>query len=71
MIVLYRPAMTSIDLRAYLAGHAQLALPHRLRKAIAGSELHRAWLVGFLGFFEQDGLAYGPAHPYAENVTQL
>lgn len=71
MISLYRRAMTPIYLRVYLAGHAQQALPRRLRKAIAGSQLHRAWLVGFLGFFEQDGVAYGPANPYAENATWL
>ena len=63
MIQLYRRTMTSLYLRTYLAGHAGQIMPRRLRKAIAGSELHRAWLVGFLGFFEQDGVAYGPARP--------
>ncbi|MEP3333529.1 hypothetical protein [Sedimentitalea sp.] len=71
MIPLYCRVMTSIYLRVYLAGHAGQALPRRLRMAIAGSQLHRAWLVGFLGFFEQNGVAYNPAYPYAENATWL
>ena len=69
MIQLCQRAMTSIYLRAYLAGHTGQIMPRRLRKAIAGSELHRAWLVGFLGFFEQDGVAYGPANPYPQSFT--
>ena len=69
MIQLYRRAMTSIYLRAYLAGLAGQVMPSRLRKVLAGSELHRAWLVGFLGFFEQDGVAYGPARPYRNRTA--
>ena len=42
MIQLYPRAMSSIYLRAYLVGHTGQIMPRRLRKAIAGSELHRA-----------------------------
>jgi hypothetical protein len=56
--------MKSLYLRIYLMGHAGRHMPRRLRRAIARSEVHRAWLCGYKGFFEQDGLRYGPANPY-------
>ncbi|ABI93379.1 hypothetical protein RD1_A0080 (plasmid) [Roseobacter denitrificans OCh 114] len=31
---------------------------------MGGTELHRARFLGFHGFFEQDGIRYGLAHPY-------
>ncbi len=50
--------------RVYLWGYAGHALPRWTRQAIAGSELHRAWFLGFNGFFDQDGVSYGLDHPY-------
>lgn len=55
--------MKDIYLRIYLAGYKGKKMPRTLRKIIAGSELHRAWLMGYLGFFEEDGVKYGPANP--------
>ncbi|WP_290777188.1 hypothetical protein [Hoeflea sp.] len=56
--------MQSIYLRAYLAGYSGRHVPRSIRRVFAGSELHRAWLIGSMGFFEQDGVRYGPANPY-------
>lgn len=52
-------------MRFYLYGYQGKALSRLLRKLIAGSEVHRAWLLGYLGFFEQDGVRFGPANPYS------
>lgn len=41
--------------RAYLAGHSGRVMPRQVRRILAGTELHRAWLLGSMGFFEQDG----------------
>ena len=56
--------MQSIYLRAYLAGYAGRHIPRSIRRLIAGTEFHRAWLLGSMGFFEQGGGRYGPAYPY-------
>lgn len=50
--------------RAYLAGHSGRVMPRQVRRILAGTELHRAWLLGSMGFFEQDEIRYGPANPY-------
>lgn len=56
--------MRSIYHRVYLTGYSGAVMPRRLRRLIAGSELHRAWLIGYMGFFRENGIAYGPAHKY-------
>lgn len=48
----------------YLAGYGGWFLPRLLRKVTARSELHRAWLIGHLGFFEEGGMRFSPANPY-------
>lgn len=50
-----------ILLRIYLAGYAGQVMPRWLRKLLAGSEIHRAWLMGFTGCFEENGVRYGPS----------
>lgn len=41
-------------LRAYLLGYGGY-LPSRLvRRLVAGTELHRAWLCGYMGIFRND-----------------
>lgn len=50
--------------RAYLAGYSGFQPPRWLRRVLAGSCWHRAWLLGRLGFFIENGAAYGPANPY-------
>ncbi|TMV62377.1 hypothetical protein FGG78_34885 [Thioclava sp. BHET1] len=50
--------------RLYIAGLYGWVMPRRLRRALGGTELHRAWLLGHLGFFEERGVRFGPAHPY-------
>jgi len=57
--------MKFIVYRAYLAGHSDRVMPRQVRRLLAGTELRRAWLLGSMGFFEQDGIQYGPANPYA------
>jgi len=59
-------AMTSTYMRAYLRGYAKQPAPRWLRCLVARTEIHRAWLSGWLGYFEQDGVSYGPAHPYPQ-----
>ncbi|PKQ10893.1 MAG: hypothetical protein CVT70_17165 [Alphaproteobacteria bacterium HGW-Alphaproteobacteria-1] len=48
----------------FLAGYSGRGIPRWLRKLLAGSELHRAWLLGSKGFFEEQGRRFGPANPY-------
>jgi len=48
----------------YLQGYGKRSFPRWMRKVIARSELHGAWLSGYHGRFEQDGVRYGPANPY-------
>lgn len=55
--------MTPIYHRLYLAGYSGWIMPRKLRRLIAGSEVHRAWLIGHLGFFDEDGRHFGPASP--------
>jgi hypothetical protein len=59
-------AMTSTYMRAYLRGYAKQPAPRWLRCLVARTEIHRAWLSDWLGSFEQDGVSYGPAHPYPQ-----
>ncbi len=56
--------INAIYMRIFLAGYGGWIMPTRARRLIAGTMLHRAWLIGYLGFFEEDGIAYGPANPY-------
>ncbi len=66
MTSIYARAMTSIYHRSYLRGYAKHAAPRWLRRLMGGTEIHRAWLSGWLGYFESDGVAYGPAYPYPQ-----
>lgn len=50
--------------RIYLTGYAGRQAPRWLRRALARTELHRAWLSGIDGRFEEAGVSYGPANPY-------
>lgn len=50
--------------RVYLWGYSGHAVPRWVRRTVAKSGLHRAWFLGFHGFFEQDGIQYGLARPY-------
>lgn len=50
--------------RVYLWGYTGHTLPRWARRVVAGTDLHRAWFLGFHGFFEQDGTSYGLARPY-------
>ncbi len=56
----------SIYLRVYVEGWGGWIMPRSIRKLIAGSQIHRAWFLGYNGYFEEDGVAYGLARPYAE-----
>lgn len=58
--------MNRIYHRVYLAALNGWIMPSRLRKLVARSELHRAWLLGHMGFFHEAGIAYGPANPYRQ-----
>jgi len=48
----------------YMHGYQRHIPPRWLRRALAGTKMHHAWLSGFHGRFEQAGVIYGPARPY-------
>lgn len=50
--------------RIYLAGLSGYVAPRALRRLLAGTPWHRAWLVGHLGYFNEQGVSYGPTCPY-------
>jgi hypothetical protein len=56
--------MEALYHRVYLWGYSGHQPPRWLRRALAGSQWHRAWFLGFSGFFEQDGTSFGLARPY-------
>lgn len=56
--------MNAIHMRLYLAGYGGWEMPRSIRRLIARTEFHRAWFLGFNGFFEQDGISYGLVNPY-------
>lgn len=49
----------NILLEIYLMGYEGVCPPRWVRRLIAGSELHRAWLAGYMGVFYEDGLLRG------------
>lgn len=49
---------------AYFHGYAQRHTPRALRKLLARSQLHRAWLSGRNGYFIEADVLYGLCHPY-------
>lgn len=57
-------AKTEVFMVTYLRGHGGSEMSRFMRRLIARSELHRAWLVGSLGYFEEGGVTYGPCNPY-------
>ena len=59
--------MNALYHRIYLCGNDGKIMPRWLRKILAGSEFHRAWMLGFKGFFVESGVRYGPANPYGAN----
>lgn len=56
--------------RIYLYGYQRGYLPRWMRRIIARTELHRAWLSGYHGRFEEAGVSYGPANPYGCGLPQ-
>ncbi|TKA94344.1 hypothetical protein FAZ78_22865 [Cereibacter changlensis] len=58
--------MRQVYMRFYAAGHSRRVMPRRLRRLLARTGLHRAWLSGYLGCFWEDGIKYGPANPHAQ-----
>lgn len=60
-------AKTEVLMVTYLQGHTGFEMSRFMRfmrRMIARSELHRAWLLGSLGYFEEGGVSYGPCNPY-------
>ncbi len=57
-------AEKAVLFRIYLAGIKGWMAPRWIRRLLGKTEFHRAWLVGYLAFFEQDGIKYGPANRY-------
>jgi hypothetical protein len=57
--------INAIYQRIYLAGYGGFALPRLLRRILAKTQIHRAWFLGFNGYFEQDGTKYGLSNQYS------
>ena len=55
--------MTSLALRFYLAGYSNLTMPRPMRRLLARTQMHHAWLAGHMGLFKEgegdDEVAYG------------
>ena len=60
----FEKAKAEILMVSYLRGHGGSEMSRFTRRLIARSELHRAWLLGSLGYFEEGGVTYGPCNPY-------
>ncbi|MFD3435449.1 hypothetical protein [Alteromonas macleodii] len=45
--------------QSYILGYGQWLAPRWLRKVLAGTELHRSWLIGYMGIYEEQGKRYG------------
>ncbi len=56
--------MNQILHRIYLSGYGGWTMPRPLRRILARSSFHRAWLSGRNGCFVEAGIRYGPANPY-------
>ena len=54
----------------YLAGYSGTCPPLWLRRMLAGSEWHRAWLLGQMGFFVEGVVGYGPANLYPDRRSR-
>lgn len=46
--------MTSMHTRFYLLGYSGYLLPRSLRRLLARTKVHRAWLAGDMGIFPPD-----------------
>jgi hypothetical protein len=46
---------TSLSMRFYLAGYQGLVLSRPVRRLLAKTTLHRAWLQGHMGSFVENG----------------
>lgn len=46
--------MISLNHRFYFAGYSGLLLPRALRRLLARTEMHRAWLAGDMGIFTEE-----------------
>ncbi len=53
--------------RVYLYAYGGWEAPRWMRRKLARSGLHRAWLCGYYGWFEEAGIKYGPANPYGSS----
>lgn len=49
----------NLYLKMYLCGYGGKLLPRWIRKLIAKTKLHRAWLAGFMGIFSENGVKHG------------
>jgi|GEM_PF-7063268 len=52
----------SVEFRFYLLGYSGRCISRQLRRVLAGTNLHRAWLSGHMGLYEQDGRKHGVCH---------
>lgn len=57
--------------RVYLAGYKGHVMPRWLRRIVARSTLHHAWLSGFTGCFSEGGVSYGPPNPYGRDDSSV
>jgi hypothetical protein len=53
--------------KAYLYGYQQKPMPRFIRRLMARTRLHRAWLSGSNGYFVEYGVQYGTCNPYSDS----
>lgn len=54
--------------RVYLAAYNGWIMPRWQQRILASTHFHRAWLLGFYGYFSEAGVSYGPANPYQPTI---
>jgi hypothetical protein len=61
MLTLIHEALAagSLEDRLYFVGYKGVCPSRGLRRFIARSRWHRAWLSGYMGRYEEDGKAFG------------
>ncbi len=53
-----------LSFRFYMHGYKHRPMPALLRRVLARTRLHRAWLSGRNGYFDECGVRYGLCNPY-------
>jgi hypothetical protein len=59
-----RPVTSWLLHEIYLYGLEQWEAPRWARRLLAKTKAHRSWHSGYMRYFIEDGVRYGPSNPY-------